>query len=162
MHLLVCLRVHEVEFVALVVEVLEFHFVEDGAFDEFLGAEPVIDDRAGFEILHARLHGTAFVAGRAVIDAKNREKLALVLDDHAGAKLCGLDAAHMLPKKFRFRKFRRARIVAASGMTRRTPAHSSVPARMNSIRAPLLRGQSGLSSGTGSARERPTHPCLRS
>jgi hypothetical protein len=29
-----------------------------------------------------------------VIDAENREKLALVLDDHAGAKLCGFDAAH--------------------------------------------------------------------
>ena len=94
MHLLVRLRIHEVKFVALVVEVLEFNFIEDGAVDEFLGAEPVIDDRAGLEILHARLHRAALVAGRAVIDAENGEKLARVLDDHAGAKLCGFNAAH--------------------------------------------------------------------
>jgi hypothetical protein len=29
-----------------------------------------------------------------VIDAKNRKELALVLDNHAGAKLRGFDAAH--------------------------------------------------------------------
>jgi hypothetical protein len=51
-----------------------------------------------------------------VIDAENREKLALVLDDHAGAKLCGFDAAHNFsrpcgratPKNCEFRKFRLA------------------------------------------------------
>jgi len=45
-----------------------------------------------------------------VIDAEDGEKLALVLDDHAGAKLCRFDAAHcfaaptgsgrLLPEKF--------------------------------------------------------------
>jgi hypothetical protein len=29
-----------------------------------------------------------------MIDAENSEKLALMLDDHAGAELCGFDAAH--------------------------------------------------------------------
>jgi len=29
-----------------------------------------------------------------VIDAENREKLAVVLNDHAGAELCRFDAAH--------------------------------------------------------------------
>jgi hypothetical protein len=29
-----------------------------------------------------------------VVDAENGEKLALVLDHHAGAKLCGFNAAH--------------------------------------------------------------------
>src|SRR5262249_27533008 len=82
--------------VALVVKVLKLHFVENGAVDKLLSAEPVVDDRAGFEILHARLHGPALVAGRAVFRAEHGEKLALVLDDHAGAKLCGLDAAHCL------------------------------------------------------------------
>src|SRR4029077_16447918 len=36
MHLLVGFRVHEMEFVALVVEILEFDFVEMGAIDKFL------------------------------------------------------------------------------------------------------------------------------
>jgi hypothetical protein len=45
------------------------------------------------------LHGAALVARRAVIDAENREKLALVLDDHAGAELCGFNAAHKLPER---------------------------------------------------------------
>jgi hypothetical protein len=44
-----------------------------------------------------------------VVDAENGEKLALVLDDHAGAELCGFNAAHdfvrprngqHLPEKF--------------------------------------------------------------
>src|SRR5207249_8764530 len=98
-------------------EILKLNFIENGAFDKFFGAEAIIDNRPGFEILHARLHGPALVSGRAVLRAEHGEKLALVLDDHAGAKLCGLDAAHRLPEKFRFRKFRRARMVASSGMT---------------------------------------------
>jgi hypothetical protein len=36
-----------------------------------------------------------------VIDAENREKLALVLDDHTGAELCGFNAAHRLPERLR-------------------------------------------------------------
>jgi len=51
------------------------------------------------EVSHAGLHRAALVAGRAVIDAEDGEKLSLVLDDHAGAKLCRFDAAHMLPRK---------------------------------------------------------------
>src|SRR5438034_4810593 len=62
----------------------------------------------------------SLVSGRAVLRAEHGEKLALVLDDHAGAKLCGLDAAHRLPEKFRFRKFRRARMVASSGIDRKS------------------------------------------
>jgi len=38
-HLFVGFRVHEVEIVAFVVEVLEFDFVENGAVDKFFGRE---------------------------------------------------------------------------------------------------------------------------
>jgi hypothetical protein len=34
-----------------------------------------------------------------MIDAEDGEKLAFVLDDHAGAELCRFDAAHMLPRE---------------------------------------------------------------
>src|SRR5258708_35411423 len=82
------------EIVAFVVEVLEFDFVKNGAIHEFFGAEAIVNHRAALEVFHARLHRSPLVAGSAVIDAKNREKLALVLDDHAGAELGGFDAAH--------------------------------------------------------------------
>ena len=59
-----------------------------------LRTETVIDNRARAQVSHARLHGAALVAGCAVIHAKDGEKLALVLDDHAGAELCRFDAAH--------------------------------------------------------------------
>ena len=85
--------------VALVVEVFEFHFIENRAVDEFFGAEPVINHDAAPEIFHARLHRAALVAGSTVIDAENGEKLALVLNDHAGAELCGFNAAHKLPER---------------------------------------------------------------
>jgi hypothetical protein len=82
------------EIVAFAVEVLEFNFVKNGAIHEFFGAEAIVNHCAALKIFHARLHGAALVARGAVIDAKNGEKLALVLDNHAGAKLCGFDAAH--------------------------------------------------------------------
>jgi hypothetical protein len=94
MHLLVRFRVHEMEIIALFVEVLKFNFVENGAVDKFFSAEAIVNHRAILKIFHARLHGAALVAGSAVVDAKNREKLALVLDNHAGAELCSFDAAH--------------------------------------------------------------------
>jgi hypothetical protein len=94
LHLLVRFRIHEVEIVALFVEVLEFDFVEDGAVDEFFGAEAVVDDGAGAEIFHARLHGTALVARGAMLGAVDGVEIAFVLNDHAGAKLGGFDAAH--------------------------------------------------------------------
>ena len=80
--------------IAFIIEVLELDLVEKGALDELLRAEPVVDDGPGAEILHTRLHRAALVAGRAVFGAEDREKLALVLDHHAGAELCGFDAAH--------------------------------------------------------------------
>jgi hypothetical protein len=36
-----------------------------------------------------------------MVDAEHREKLALVLDDHTGAELCGFNAAHMHPERLR-------------------------------------------------------------
>src|SRR6267142_2982567 len=48
-HLLVVFRVHEMVFVALVIEVFEFDFIENGALDKFFGAEAVVNHRAGAE-----------------------------------------------------------------------------------------------------------------
>ena len=55
------------------------------------------------QIFQPRLHRAALVARRAVVRAEYREKLALVLDHHAGAKLGGFDVAHTLvrPQKGR-------------------------------------------------------------
>src|SRR6185437_627617 len=66
----------------------EFHLIHDGALDEFLRAEPVIDDRAGAQAAHFRLHGATLVSRRPVLDAENGVKVALVLNDHAGTQLC--------------------------------------------------------------------------
>src|SRR5438045_1965828 len=156
MHLLVVLRVHEMEIVALAVEILEFHFVKDGAVHKFFRAKSIIDDRAALEIFHARLHGAALIARSAMVHAENREKLALVLDDHAGTKLCGFDAAHdyvcdrgllirptgrHLPGNW-FRKFRPAARLraAACGMTRGAPETAAVPARSNKYKGAGSRG----------------------
>ena len=97
MDLLEGFRVHEVVGVALVVEVLELHLVHDGPLDELLGAEPVIHDRAGAQVFHLGLHGAALIARGAVLGAEHGEELALVLDDHTGPKLCGLNVAHNFP-----------------------------------------------------------------
>jgi len=72
-------------FVALVVEVFEFDFIEDGAFDEFFGAETIVDHGAGAEAFEARLHGAALVARSAMVGAEDGVELFFVIDDHAGA-----------------------------------------------------------------------------
>ncbi len=82
------------EIVALFVEVLEFDFVQDGAVHKFFGAEAVVDHDAIAQIFQAGLHRAALVARGAVIGAENGIELALVLDDHAGAKLRGFYCAH--------------------------------------------------------------------
>jgi hypothetical protein len=160
MHLLIGFRVHEMKIVAFVIEIFEFDFVENRAVDKLFGAEAIVNHRAILKIFHARLHGAAFVAGSAVVDAKNREKLALVLDDHAGAKLCGFDAAHNFsrpcgraaPKNCGFRKFRLAAVSDENGCMRNdlptngrqargAPERKTVPTRTNSIDGRILRGQ---------------------
>src|SRR5262249_11891364 len=50
--------------------------------------------RSGAQVLHARLHGAALVAWRAVLGAEHRVQVTLMLDDHAGAEKCRFDAAH--------------------------------------------------------------------
>src|SRR6202030_2936113 len=139
--------------------------IEDGAVHEFFGAEPVIDDRTRTEVPHAGLHRAALVAGRAVIDAENSEKLALVLDDHAGAKLCRFDAAHMLPRKFadfgNSGRRTKVRSYAARGMTRGTLARNPRPAREISIRCLIPGGQSPPSLLAGSVLEIEMFPSLR-
>src|SRR6185295_7156756 len=64
MDLLVGRRIHEIEMVAVVVEVLHLPLVEDGALDVFLGAELVIRERLGPDVAHARLDVRALVARR--------------------------------------------------------------------------------------------------
>src|SRR5207302_5349360 len=138
LHLLERFRVHEMELVALVIEILEFDFVQDGAVHEFFCAEPVVDHDSVPQVFQARLHRTALVAGRPVVGAENSEKLALVLDHHAGAKLCGLNAAHKfvaprraaadsLSKLNSFRKFQTAALRSDAWNGTRHAGKRSIP-----------------------------------
>ena len=85
LHLLVVFRVQEMIFVALVVEIFEFDFIEDGAFDKFFGAETIVDHGAGTEAFKARLHGAALVARSAMVGAEDGVELFFMIDDHTGA-----------------------------------------------------------------------------
>src|ERR1700719_3362688 len=87
------------KFVALAVTIFKLHFIQDGAIDKFFRAKAVIDHRSGAQILHARLHGAAFVARSAVVHAEYGVELPFMLNNHARAKLCGFCAAHNLPIK---------------------------------------------------------------
>jgi hypothetical protein len=84
-----------VKTIALVVEVFEFHGIQNRPVHEFLRAKPVVDHGSRPQVFQARLHGPPFVARRTVIDAKYREELPFMLDHHAGTKLCRFCAAHV-------------------------------------------------------------------
>ena len=85
-HLLVVFGVHEVMAFTIAVEIFKIDFVDGDFLERIFRAEPVIDHRAGAEVAHLGLHSGALVAGRAVIDAVDREEIALVLDDHSRAE----------------------------------------------------------------------------
>ena len=89
--LLVAARVHEMERVAVTVEVLHLPLVEDGAFDVLFGAELVVGLQAGADVAHLGLDESALVAGREVLEIENPEEVVLELDQHAALQSCRLN-----------------------------------------------------------------------
>jgi len=85
--LLETLRIHEVVAFPIGVEILEFDLVEHGAFDKVLSPEAIIDNRSAAQVAHACRHGSAFVAGRAVVHAVDRIKVPVVNDNHSWTQL---------------------------------------------------------------------------
>ena len=72
---------------AIAVEEFEFDLVQHRAFDEIFGAEAVVDDRSAAQAAHARGHGAALVARRAMVHAVNGVKITLVHDNHSRTQL---------------------------------------------------------------------------
>src|SRR5216683_3938828 len=112
-----------------------------------------------------------------MIDAENSEKLALVLDDHAGAELCRFDAAHFflrppsgrqLPGEFADFGNSGGRTKVRSydprGMTRGTLEGKTSPTRNHSINARACHGQSfsipGRHSGIVNVNQAPSTLCF--
>src|SRR5438045_2827855 len=66
-HLLVALRVHEIEAVAVVVEILHLALVERRAFDVLFRPELLIRERVRADVPHAHLDVLALVAGGEMV-----------------------------------------------------------------------------------------------
>jgi hypothetical protein len=90
-HLLVALGVHEVEQVALAVEVLHLVLDQRRAVQIVFRAELVVDEPAGADVPHLGQHVPAFVARRDVVDLENAAETALVIDEHPLAEAGGLN-----------------------------------------------------------------------
>ena len=89
-HGLLELLVHEVVVVAIVVEELHLHFVDDDAIDGIGRTEALDEHGAGADVAQLGLDEGAEVARRAVLDGEDQVKVVLVLDNHARAHLrCG-------------------------------------------------------------------------
>ncbi len=50
----------------------------------------MVDQRAGAQVAHARLHEGPEVSRRTVLRPVNREEFVVVLDDHAGSEIVGV------------------------------------------------------------------------
>src|SRR5579875_3468800 len=87
--LVVGLGVHEVVMAVALVEVLHLVLLEAHPLDLVLRAEAMLGLGAGLEVAQLRLHHAAPVARRHVDDIHHAPETVLVLDDHAGAELCG-------------------------------------------------------------------------
>src|SRR6185436_19221297 len=81
--LLVAARVHEVERVAVAVEILHLPLVENGALDVLFGAELVVGLLAGADVPHPRLHEAALVARREMREIEDAIEIGAHLDQHA-------------------------------------------------------------------------------
>jgi hypothetical protein len=95
-NLLEALRVHEVERVAVGVEILHIVLVENRALDVLFSAELVVDERAGPDVARAALHEPAFVAGGQVMEIENPQQVVADLDEIALAQPRSLYGRHRL------------------------------------------------------------------
>ena len=88
MHLLKRLGIHEVEVLAVVVQILHFMLFQLRFLYLIFGRKTVLHHGAGRQLAHFHLHKTAQVAGGAVLHFEDGIKLVIPLDHHAGAYLC--------------------------------------------------------------------------
>src|SRR4029077_9955527 len=77
-------------------EIFERNFIHCHFFNEFLGAEAVVEHRASAKVAHLGRHGGALIARCAVIHTVNGAEIAVVLDNHPGAQQGRLQRAHLL------------------------------------------------------------------
>ena len=89
--LLVRLLLHEDDLVARVVEVLDALHLGVHPLELLAGAEGLVDDRAGVEVLQLRAHERAALAGLDVLELDDAPDAALDLDVHAVLELVRVD-----------------------------------------------------------------------
>ena len=89
--LLVALLVHEVRLAAVVVEELDVLHLGVDARELLAGAERVVDDGAGLEVLQLRPHERAALARLHVLELDDAPDRAAVLDVHPVAELIRVD-----------------------------------------------------------------------
>ena len=87
MHLLVIFCVHEVEVLAVVVQVLHFVLFEDRLIHTVFRREAVFEHGTATEVPQLGLHKPAQVTWRAMRDAEHGVQFVIELDHHARAHL---------------------------------------------------------------------------
>ncbi len=92
--LVVVLGVHEMERVAVAVEILHLPLVDDRPLDVFFGAELVVRLEAGADVPHLGLDESPLVAGGEMLEVENPEQVVLDLDQHAAFEPCRLNGSH--------------------------------------------------------------------
>src|SRR5450759_3108748 len=92
--LLVRPRVHEMERVAVTVEILHLPLVEDRPLDVLFGAELVVPLLAGADVPHLGLDEPPLIARGEMLQVEDPEQLILELDQHASLQPGRLDGTH--------------------------------------------------------------------
>jgi hypothetical protein len=87
-------RVHEIEVVGVVVEVLHLALVERGAFEVLLRPELLVRQGGGADVPHPRLDEAPLVARGEVLDVEDPEQIVADLDEIALAQTGCLDGSH--------------------------------------------------------------------
>src|SRR5439155_17235249 len=128
--LLVGLLVHEDDLVAGLVEVLHVLDLGVDARELLARAEGAVDDRARVEVLHARPHERAALAGLDVLELHDSPDAAVQLDVHAVAELVGADdLRHQLTVMSSFAKLETTSGSPLVMMTRSSIRIPPVPSR---------------------------------
>src|SRR5690349_1854180 len=89
MDLLIRFGVHEVIVIAILVEILHRDLIHHDAVDRIRRPKAIFEHRIGAQVSQLRLDKGAKVAGGAVLDAKDKVQVLVVLDDHTRTHLCG-------------------------------------------------------------------------
>ena len=89
--LLVALRVHEHELIAVLVDVLHLALLDVGLVERLAGAEGAVEHATGAQVLQLGAHERAALAGLHVLEVDHHERLAVELDLEAVAEARGID-----------------------------------------------------------------------